>query len=75
MPKVIGGLAALVALAAGLLSEVDPATCLTRGAGSFLVGWFGTQCWYVFFAARVQPGSRTVASDEDDDQLEEARAA
>lgn len=70
MPKVIGGLAALVALAAGILASVEPITCLMRGIGAFVLGCFGTQVWYVFFAARVQSSA---ADDQDfEDDLAEA---
>lgn len=56
MPKLVGGLAALVALAGGILAHVEPLTCLFRAALAFLLGWLLTQLWYVFFTIRVQPG-------------------
>lgn len=55
MPKLVGGLAALIALAAGILSHVEPYTCLIRGLLAFLLGWAVTNVWYVFFTIRVQP--------------------
>lgn len=55
MPKVIGGLAALVALAGGILARVDPLTSLWRAGLVFLLGWVLTQVWYVFFTVRVHP--------------------
>jgi hypothetical protein len=54
MPKVIGGLTALVALAAGILCHVDPLDCLWRAAIAFILGLVGTQAWYVFFTIRTQ---------------------
>ena len=69
MPKVIGGLAALVALAAGMLGNVDPIACLQRALLAYVIGWFGTQCWYVFFTVRVNPrgtGMGREASPESD---------
>lgn len=55
MPKVVGGLAALVALTAGILSRVDPIDCLYRAALAFALGVVATQIWYVFFTIRTRP--------------------
>jgi len=52
MPTIVGGLAALAALAAGILSKVDPVATLWRATLAFLLGWSGTQVWYVFFTVR-----------------------
>lgn len=57
MPKLVGGLAALLALAGGILAKVEPFTCLGRSALAFILGWLLTQLWYVFFTIRVQPGN------------------
>ena len=57
MPKLVGGLAALVALAGGILAHVEPITCIARSALAFILGWLLTQLWYVFFTIRVQPGN------------------
>jgi len=54
LPKVIGGLLALIALAASTLAQVDPWTTLFRGFVAYAVGGFLTQLWYVFFTVRVQ---------------------
>lgn len=54
MAKVVAGLAGLVALAAGILAQVDPVTCLWRAGLAFLLGLIGTQLWYVFFTVRIQ---------------------
>ena len=59
MPKVVGGLAALAALAAGILAQVDPVTCLMRAGLAFLLGFVGTQAWYVFFTVRIQPNAES----------------
>lgn len=56
MPKLVGGLAALVALAGGILAHVEPFTCIARSALAFILGWLLTQLWYVFFTIRVHPG-------------------
>jgi hypothetical protein len=54
VPKVIGGIAALVALAAAILARVDPLTGIWRAGLVFLLGWALTQVWYVFFTVRVE---------------------
>jgi hypothetical protein len=46
MSFVIGGFAALVALAAGILANVDPVTSLWRAALAFALGWIGANIWY-----------------------------
>ena len=56
MPKLVGGILALVALGSSLLAHADPITCLLRGATAFIVGIISTQIWYVFFTVRVQKG-------------------
>lgn len=53
MPTLIGGLAALIALAAGIIFNVDPMAMLWRAALAFLLGSIATQLWYVFFTVRV----------------------
>ncbi|MFN8220811.1 MAG: hypothetical protein U0S12_11865 [Fimbriimonadales bacterium] len=73
MSKVVAGLAALIALSAGILAKVDPITCLQRGAVAYIIGWFGTQVWYVFFTVRVQP--LRVATDEEEADPGEAMRA
>jgi hypothetical protein len=52
MPFIVGGLAAIVALAAGILSKVDPVATIWRASLAFLLGWVGTQVWYVFFTVQ-----------------------
>lgn len=54
MPKLIGGIAALVALAAGILAHVDPVATVQRAALAFILGSLATQVWYVFFTVRIQ---------------------
>lgn len=55
MPKLIGGLAALIALSGGIIAQVDPVTTVVRAGVAFLVGYVLTMIWYVFFATQVQP--------------------
>lgn len=54
VPKLVGGLSALVALAAGILARVEPVTCVSRAGLAFLLGFVATQVWYVFFTVRIQ---------------------
>lgn len=54
MPKVIGGILAILALGASLLAEVDPTTTLMRGLVAYIIGSFCTQVWYLFFTIRAQ---------------------
>lgn len=53
MPTLIGGILALVALAAGILSRVEPVASIERAALAFLLGWLLTHVWYVFFTVRI----------------------
>lgn len=64
MPNIIGGLAALVALAAGILSNVDPVATIWRATLAFMLGWSGTQVWYVFFTVRNRDDSAEGANPE-----------
>ncbi len=57
MPTVVGGLAALMALAAGILGRVEPVTTTGRAALAFVLGWVLTHVWYVFFTVRVERSS------------------
>lgn len=54
MPRLIGLLCALVALASCVISGVSPADSLLRAALAFVVGLLATQVWYVFFATRIE---------------------
>ena len=71
MPTLIGGLTAIVALAAGILAKVEPIACTWRAALAFLLGWAGTQVWYVFFTVRIQ----REAADGGDPATHEPRQA
>ena len=53
MPKVIGGLAALVALFAGIFGHVDPIACMGRAALAFFVGSLGYHVWYALITSRI----------------------
>lgn len=45
----------MVALAAGILAQVDPTTSLWRAALAFGLGWFGATVWYVLIGAGRHP--------------------
>jgi hypothetical protein len=66
MPKLIGGIAALVALAGGILNSVEPVTIVMRAGLAFLLGAILTQVWYVFFTVRVHTSSD---SEDDGDEV------
>lgn len=66
MPKVVGLICALVALAASILAKAEPGTSAIRALLAFVAGSFLTQIWYVFFATQVAKPS---------DQDERDRAA
>jgi hypothetical protein len=54
MPLIVGGIAAMVALAAGILGQVDPVASLGRALLAFVLGWIGGQLWYAIFTAQGQ---------------------
>jgi hypothetical protein len=64
MPTIVGGMAALVALAAGILSNVDPVAIIWRATLAFFLGWAGTQVWYVFFTVQRKEESADGAKPE-----------
>ncbi len=56
MANVAGGMAALVALFAGLFAKVDPVLCLERATLAFVLGWVCGQVWHLLIGA-VSPAS------------------
>jgi|CXWL01.1.fsa_nt_gi hypothetical protein len=65
MQKLIGGIAAFVAIAAGILCGVEPVTVVFRSALAFILGSLATQLWYVFFTVRVH----TLANEQDEEYI------
>ncbi len=63
MAKVAGGLAALVALFAGLFAKVEPVLCLERATLAFILGWVGGQVWHLMIGA-VTPTSSKLGTVE-----------
>ena len=72
MPFAVGGLAALVALAAGILAHVDPLTSLWRAALALVLGWIGANLWYVITTGGRQ---ETESTDDPIESTEEATAS
>jgi hypothetical protein len=64
MPTLIGGILALVALAAGILSHVEPVASIERALLAFVLGWMLTHVWYVFFTVRIGGAATDAPSDE-----------
>jgi len=67
MPRFVGALAALVALAAGILARIDPLVCLERAAIAFAVGWTVGLVGKIVFEAvqrKPSPEEATAADDE-----------
>lgn len=75
MAKLVGGLAALMALASGILSQVDSILCLQRALLAYTIGWFGTQFWYVFFTVRIQSLNSSRSRKEKAPELVEEQVA
>ena len=69
MPVIVGGIAALVALAAGILGQVDPLASVGRALLAFVLGWIGGQIWYAIFTVQGQssevqlPGSAAAENE------------
>lgn len=64
IPKLLGAAAALIAIFAGVIAEVDSVLCLERAGLAFLLGWLAGKVWYVLFSAGVKPGQMRVLSAE-----------
>jgi hypothetical protein len=70
MPFIIGGVTAIVALAAGIIGQVDPIASLWRALLAFVLGYVFTAVWYAFFGgigARVGHLSTEGATSSKDD--------
>ncbi len=63
MPFIIAGIAALVALAGGILAKVDPVTCLTRAVLVFFLGWIAAQLWQVILILAGQRKSHLTVEE------------
>jgi len=64
LPPLIGSVAAFVALAAGILSRVDPVAIIGRACLAYMLGWVLAQVWHVFFAVRTERKSTDSAAEE-----------
>ena len=54
MPKLIGCVAGMVALAAGIFGNVEPGMCLQRGFIALIVGWCVGALWQAMGINPVQ---------------------
>lgn len=75
LPKLIGLLCALVALAACVIAKVDAGPAALRALIAFSVGSLLTQAWYAFIATRMVTSKRAEPADEEEFQGQENRAA
>lgn len=74
MVKLVAGILALIALAASLLSGVDPVECLARGAIAYLVGWIGASVWCALFDVNSASSAPTNPEFQDQEPENEASA-
>ena len=75
MPKLIGCVAGLVALAAGIFGNVEPAVCLQRGLIAVIIGWCLGAIWQAMSANPVQltvMQSKATEPTKDGDKAEAA---
>lgn len=70
IPKIVGGLAALAALASGLLAQVDPVVCVQRAALAFMLGWVCGQVWQLLLSLSSRNPSREITGAEGNKTLE-----
>ena len=68
MQTIVAGLMALTAMGAGILSQADSVTVVSRGAIAYLVGMLLAGIWTM----AVHPGEKDAGetSDADDDEVE-----
>ncbi len=71
MPKVIGGLFAVVALAVCIVASIEPWTATVRGMVAYAVGHLFGALWESFTGV---PGARELSVDELKSQLEDPSA-
>ncbi len=55
MAVLLGGLASLIALLAGMLGHVGPETILQRAAVAFCIGWVSGHAWQLVASVIVNP--------------------
>ncbi|MCC7229177.1 MAG: hypothetical protein IT203_02210 [Fimbriimonadaceae bacterium] len=68
MPFVVGGIAAMVALAAGVMAHVDPVSSLVRALLAFMLGWIGAQVWHVIL---ILVGQNRLAGSIEQSELDQ----
>jgi hypothetical protein len=64
MGFIVGGSAAMVALAAGILAHVDPVTSIWRAVIAFVMGWIGAGIWQAVLTGKQQaePSEESIAA-------------
>ncbi len=60
MSRILGGIAALIALASGILAGVEPVLCLQRAVIVFVLGAVCGHVWHVL--STINSATYTVAS-------------
>lgn len=58
MPRLIGGLTAFVAMAAGIIGGVDPIVSLERALLAFVLGYVAVLVWYAFLGRPATAGEQ-----------------
>lgn len=65
MPVLVGGLAAIVALAAGIMGNVDPVTTVIRSSLAFLLVWFAAKMWQAILSTQAIRFEERVGTEEE----------
>jgi hypothetical protein len=69
MPMLTGAMAALVALAAGILSHLEALVCLERAAIAFGCGWVFGGIWHVACKLLTKPSPKSEIAQEGDGKV------
>lgn len=72
MPFIVAGIAAIVALVGGVLSKVDPVSCLTRALLAFFLGWIAAQLWQIILVLVGQTRKELKVDEEAEEELKPA---
>ncbi len=71
MAQIVAGILAIIALATGLATGLEPTVCLARGSVAFLAGWIG---WSLYIGLSSTVSGKGAASS-DAERESEKRAA
>lgn len=78
MARVIGLMAAFVALAAGLIAGADPMTNLTHSAFALFIGWSAATVWQALIASTsvlTAPKQPEIAEEMEESEAAKQQAA